>query len=60
MQYTNAECEERYFSFKEVKTRADYTKKICFSPQKKSDTNNPALILSIPSCPIIPRNAKKR
>jgi hypothetical protein len=43
-----------------VDTMADYTKKICFSPQKKSDTNNPALILSIPSCPIIPRNAKKR
>lgn len=39
MQYINAECEERYFSFKEVKARvdtmADYTEKIMFLTTEK-------------------------
>ena len=41
MQYINAECEERYFSFREVKSKvnamADYTDKIMFLTNEKFD-----------------------
>lgn len=41
MQYINAECEERYFSFREVKNKvngmADYTDKIMFLTNEKFD-----------------------
>src|SRR5690606_1278463 len=41
MQYINAECEERYFSFREVKSKVngmeDYTEKIMFLTNEKFD-----------------------
>jgi hypothetical protein len=55
MQYVNAECEERYFSFKETKNRVDelqdYTQKIMFLTKEKFDYEQASIDFINPKLP---------
>lgn len=55
MQYINAECEERYFSFREVKSKvngmADYTDKIMFLTNEKFDYEQASIDFINPKLP---------
>jgi len=55
MQYINAECEERYFSFREVKSKvnamADYTDKIMFLTKEKFDFEQASIDFINPKLP---------
>lgn len=55
MQYINAECEERYFSFREVKSKvnamADYTDKIMFLTNEKFDFEQASIDFINPKLP---------
>ena len=55
MQYINAECEERYFSFREVKSKvngmADYTEKIMFLTNEKFDYEQASIDFINPKLP---------
>ncbi|HLV47116.1 MAG TPA: hypothetical protein VKY32_08775 [Flavobacterium sp.] len=55
MQYINAECEERYFSFREVKSKvngmADYTDKIMFLTKEKFDYEQASIDFINPKLP---------
>lgn len=55
MQYINAECEERYFSFKEVKSKvkgmADYTEKIMFLTNEMFDYQQASIDFINPKLP---------
>ena len=55
MQYINAECEERYFSFRDVKSKvnsmADYTDKIMFLTNEKFDYEQASIDFINPKLP---------
>lgn len=55
MQYINAECEERYFSFREVKSKVngmeDYTEKIMFLTNEKFDYEQASIDFINPKLP---------
>lgn len=55
MQYVNAECETRYFSFKETKNRVDelqdYTQKIMFLTKEKFDYEQASIDFINPKLP---------
>lgn len=55
MQYVNAECEKRYFSFKETKNRVDelkdYTHKIMFLTKEKFDYEQASIDFINPKLP---------
>lgn len=55
MQYINAECEERYFSFREVKSKVnrmgDYTDKIMFLTKEKFDYEQASIDFINPKLP---------
>lgn len=55
IQYINAECEERYFSFREVKSKvnamADYTDKIMFLTNEKFDFEQASIDFINPKLP---------
>ncbi|UOE42163.1 hypothetical protein MTP09_05875 [Chryseobacterium suipulveris] len=55
MQYINAECEERYFSFREVKSKVnamgDYTDKIMFLTNEKFDYEQASIDFINPKLP---------
>lgn len=55
MQYINAECEERYFSFREVKSKVnamtDYTDKIMFLTKEKFDFEQASIDFINPKLP---------
>src|SRR5690554_1323994 len=55
MQYVNAECEKRYFSFKETKNRVDelqdYTQKIMFLTKEKFDYEQASIDFINPKLP---------
>lgn len=55
MQYINAECEERYFSFREVKSKvnamADYTDKIMFLTNERFDYEQASIDFINPKLP---------
>lgn len=55
MQYINAECEERYFSFREVKNKVngmgDYTDKIMFLTNEKFDYEQASIDFINPKLP---------
>lgn len=55
MQYINAECEERYFSFRELKSKvngmADYTDKIMFLTKEKFDYEQASIDFINPKLP---------
>jgi len=55
MQYVNAECEERYFSFKETKNKVDdmqdYTEKIMFLTKEKFDYEQASIDFINPKLP---------
>lgn len=55
MQYVNAECEKRYFSFKETKNRLDelqdYTQKIMFLTKEKFDYEQASIDFINPKLP---------
>ena len=55
MQYINAECEERYFSFREIKSKVnampDYTEKIMFLTNEKFDYEQASIDFINPKLP---------
>lgn len=55
MQYINAECEERYFSFRELKSKVngmeDYTEKIMFLTNEKFDYEQASIDFINPKLP---------
>jgi len=55
MQYINAECEERYFSFREVKNKvnamSDYTDKIMFLTKEKFNYEQASIVFINPKLP---------